>query len=129
MFLTARTKSTLEGLNDSLPKIINTHTNRIEMFLLYQCRFQQFNSSISNCSRIITKIREVDKTIVLVAQSCPSLCDPMDCSRQAPLSMDFSRQEYWSGLPFPSPDKAMVSMRKVKQGIGNEKTTFKCGPT
>ena len=27
----------------------------------------------------------------------------MDCSRQAPLSMQFSRQEYWSGLPFPSP--------------------------
>ena len=24
-------------------------------------------------------------------------------ARQAPLSMDFSRQEYWSGLPFPSP--------------------------
>ena len=28
-------------------------------------------------------------------------CDPMDC--QAPLSMEFSMQEYWSGLPFPSP--------------------------
>ena len=27
----------------------------------------------------------------------------MDCSPQAPLSMGFSRQEYWSGLPFPSP--------------------------
>ena len=30
-------------------------------------------------------------------------CDPMDCSCQAPLSVEFSRQEYWSGLPFPSP--------------------------
>ena len=38
-----------------------------------------------------------------VAQSCPTLCNPMDCSPQAPLSMGFSRQEYWSGLPFPSP--------------------------
>ena len=28
----------------------------------------------------------------------------MDCSPQAPLSMGFSRQEYWSGLPFPSPE-------------------------
>ena len=38
-----------------------------------------------------------------VAQSCPTLCDPMDSSlHQAPLSMGFSRQEYWSGLPFPS---------------------------
>ena len=38
-----------------------------------------------------------------VAQSCLSLCDPMDCSHQAPPSMGFSRQEYWRGLPFPSP--------------------------
>ena len=37
----------------------------------------------------------------LVTQSCPTLCDPMDCiAQQAPLSMEFSRQEYWSGLPF-----------------------------
>ena len=39
---------------------------------------------------------------VLVAQLCLTLCDPMDFS-QAPPSMGFSRQEYWSGLPFPSP--------------------------
>ena len=36
-------------------------------------------------------------------QSCPTLCDPIDGSPQAPLSLGFSRQEYWSGLPFPSP--------------------------
>ena len=32
-------------------------------------------------------------------QSCPTLCDPMDCSPQALLFMGFYRQEYWSGLP------------------------------
>ena len=37
----------------------------------------------------------------LVTQSCPTLCSPMDCSPSAPLSMRFSRQEYWSGLPRP----------------------------
>ena len=36
-------------------------------------------------------------------QWCPTLCDSIDCSPQAPLSMGFSRQECWSGLPFPSP--------------------------
>ena len=41
---------------------------------------------------------------VFAAQSCSTLCDPMDyIACQAPLSMEFSRQEYWSGLPFPSP--------------------------
>ena len=34
-------------------------------------------------------------------QSCPTLCDPMDCSPQALLFMGFYRQEYWSGLPCP----------------------------
>ena len=38
---------------------------------------------------------------VLVTQSCPTVCDPMDRSPQAPPSMGFSRQEYWSQLPFP----------------------------
>ena len=38
---------------------------------------------------------------MLVTHSCPTLCDPMDCS--PPGSMEFSRQESWSGLPFPSP--------------------------
>ena len=36
-------------------------------------------------------------------QSCLTLCDPMDGSHQAPLSLRFSRQKHWSGLPFPSP--------------------------
>ena len=38
-----------------------------------------------------------------VTQSCPTLWDPWTVAHQTPLSMGFSRQEYWSGLPFPSP--------------------------
>ena len=41
---------------------------------------------------------------VLVTKSCLTLCNPMDCvAHQAPLSMGFSRQECWTGLPCPSP--------------------------
>ena len=43
------------------------------------------------------------KVKVLVAQSCPTLFDPMDCSLPGS-SVEFSRQENWSGLPFPSPE-------------------------
>ena len=39
----------------------------------------------------------------LVAKSCQTLCDPMGCSPPGSLSMVFPRQEYWSGLPYPSP--------------------------
>ena len=36
-------------------------------------------------------------------QSCPTLCDPIDGSPPGFPSLRFSRQEHWSGLPFPSP--------------------------
>ena len=39
----------------------------------------------------------------LVAKSCLTLAAPWTVARQAPLSMGLPRQEYWSGLPFPSP--------------------------
>ena len=39
----------------------------------------------------------------LVAQSCPTVCNPWSVIHQAPLSMGFPSQEYWSGLPFPTP--------------------------
>ena len=39
-----------------------------------------------------------------VAQSCPTLCNPMDCSLPGISSMGFFRQEFWSGLPLPSPE-------------------------
>ena len=37
-------------------------------------------------------------TIVKVAQLCPTLCDPWTIQ-----FMEFSRPEYWTGQPFPSP--------------------------
>ena len=40
---------------------------------------------------------------MVVAKSCPTLVTPQTIACQAPLSMKFSMQEYWSGLPFPSP--------------------------
>ena len=40
--------------------------------------------------------------IHVCAQLCLALCNPTDYS--PPSSSEFSRQEYWSGLPFPSPE-------------------------
>ena len=36
-------------------------------------------------------------------QSCLTLCDPIDGSPPGSPSLGFSRQQHWSGLPFPSP--------------------------
>ena len=45
----------------------------------------------------------------------------MGVAHQAPLSMEFSRQEYWSGLPFPSPgnlpDPGIVPLSLASPGL------------
>ena len=51
-----------------------------------------------------------------VAQSCPTLLDPWTAAYQAPPSMGFSRQEYWSGVPLPSP----ISMCLINGSDGKE---------
>ena len=43
------------------------------------------------------------KVNLLVAQLCPAFCDPIDSSPPGSAVLGFSRQECWSGLPFPSP--------------------------
>ena len=59
----------------------------------------------NSCVGALTpNVRVLSCHCCVAAQSCPTLCDPMDCvACQAPLCMGFSRQEHWSGSPFPSP--------------------------
>jgi len=57
-----------------------------EVFIIVKKFVSQFHLSLS-----------------LVDKSCPTLLTLWTVACQAPLSMGFSRQEYWSGLPFPSP--------------------------
>src|SRR5574341_1265913 len=61
-----------------------------------------------------------------VAQLCPTLHDPMDCSLQAPPAMGFSRQEHWSGLPFPSPMHESES--EVAQSCPTLSNPMDCSP-
>ena len=44
-----------------------------------------------------------------VAQSCPTLSDPMDCSLPGSSALGFSKQEYWSGLPLPSNSMQIIN--------------------
>ena len=63
--------------------------------------FDAFNFSrsigILKRARLLTQ----KQVKVLVGQSCLTLCNPWTVACQALLFMEFSRQEYWSGLPFP----------------------------
>ena len=55
------------------------------------------------CPSIDEWIKMWHVCILCVCVISPSLCDPWTAARQVPLSMELSRQDYWSGLPLPSP--------------------------
>ena len=59
------------------------------------------------------------KVKMLVTQSCPTLQPHGLVAHQAPLSMEFSREEHWSGLPFPSPgDLPNTVLQSMGPGVG-----------
>ena len=51
-------------------------------------------------------------------QSCPTLCNPIGGSPPDSPSLGFSRQEHWSGLPFPSPihESEKVKVKSLSRG-------------
>ena len=61
---------------------------------------------------------------VIVALLCPTLCSPWSAAHQAPLSMGFSRQGYWSGLPFPSPWKSLCSEINLGQKLSGREAVY-----
>ena len=68
-----------------------------------------------------------------VAQSFPTLSDPMDCSLPVSSVHGFSRQEYWSGVPLPSPiiilnevkDKYMISLTWLQRNFIKQKQSHR----
>ena len=58
-----------------------------------------------------------------VAQSCSTLWTPWTVAYQAPPSMGFSRQECWSGLPFPSPGSSRPRNRAQISRIAGRRFT------
>ena len=65
------------------------------------CLFSTFLSQ--HCSRGLSQCNKVTGGSVLVTELCLTLVTPWTVAHQASLSLGFSRQAYWSGLPFPSP--------------------------
>ena len=77
--------------------VCNLYTSIRKMTLFHSRKF--FSSLqamvVTHRPNKIKKERKWSRSVV-------SLCDPVDCN-QAPPSMGFSKQEYWSGLPCPCP--------------------------
>ena len=67
------------------------------------CRNNGLNNQMARSFQLMTGALPI-KMFLKVSHSRLTLCYPINCiACQAPLSMEFFRLEYWSGLPFPSP--------------------------
>ena len=65
--------------------------------------FSALSRSLAGSKNPTEKDRVIGESESEVTQLCPTFCDPWTVFRQAPPAMGFSRQKYWSGLPFLSP--------------------------
>ena len=89
---------------DTLERLNRTEVISRLNYLMFLSYISLSNQEATFCLHFQVKISLTN--VVVVVQSlklCPTLANPWTVASQAPLSMRFSRQEYWSGLPFPSP--------------------------
>ena len=73
----------------------------------YFYRKQQWFLCLCLCSEqgLVGLSEKVHICVCSVAHSCLTLVTPSTVAFQAPLSMGFPRQDYWSGLPCPPPSR------------------------
>ena len=76
---------------------------KFDYFLCEKIYSNNFPSSTQSLQWVGIWIKRHMKMKVLVSQSCPTFATPWTVACQPPLSLGFFRQEYWNGLPFPSP--------------------------
>ena len=97
--------------------ILETTTGLPGKFFFLYCGYFSGYPVVPPCSFDLHSLRANKQDIFscvcccLVAKSCLTLCHPMDCS--PPGSMEFSKQEYWNGLPFPSPGGSSQSRDQI----------------
>ena len=95
-------------------------SHKKKLFLFYTLHITSFRGTVGVLLPLLlplfffktllwNKCHQTSLLITAVLSSCSvipsSFASPWTVARQAPLSMGFSRQEYWNGLPFPSPGK------------------------
>ena len=67
---------------------------------------EAWHATVHGVAESQTQLRDLATTLLsklLLLSRVQLFCDPWTVAHQAPLSMRFPRQEYWSGLPIPSP--------------------------
>ena len=67
-----------------------------------------------------TENKKMKESEMKVAQLCPTLANPWTVAHQAPLSMEFSRQQYWSGKGKGRVFSTDAQEKEKKESAGNQ---------
>ena len=89
-------------LQVSSRQLFRTESPKIFFFFFFSFKYNQFKESIIWPLKIGSQVN-LNAMLCLVAQLCGLFATPWTIACQVPLSMEFSRPEYWSEQPFPSP--------------------------
>ena len=85
----------------------NVTTSFVKDIKVFSLEYLKSKKNLGKCiwdTEKADKVPSVRTTGVCVcAQSCPMLCNPRTVALQSPLSVEFSKQAYCNGLPFPTP--------------------------
>ena len=125
------------GWEDPLEKEIATHSSILAWESHGQSSLAGYSPCVERVGRNLATKPSPNKWKILATQSCLTLCDPMDCSLPGSSVHGIPRQEYWSGLPFPSlgdlphpgtepmsPDWQVDSLLLSHQGLNHTKLPF-----
>ena len=101
----------MESINKDLEELKNKHTETKNKLTESKNTLEGINTRISEAEEWISELEDKmveitsEELLLLLSRfSRVRLCvTPQTAAHQAPPSLGFSRQEHWSGLPFPSP--------------------------
>ena len=94
----------LDGISDSMDMNLSILQEIMEDRGVWRAAVHRVTKSQTQLSDwTTTTIKLTGLLLFLFSKLCLTLSNPWTVACQAPVSVDFSRQEYWSGLPFPSP--------------------------
>ena len=115
-------QTTLVSVKFDLNHVQITITSSVGKFLLFDCKSFDRSKYLSLHARVLAACHDSIMSINARPPFCSYICllllllllrnhfshvrlyaTPQTAAHQAPLSLGFSRQEHWSGLPFPSP--------------------------
>ena len=103
------------------------HSTPLELFP-FQILLGFFWTYLNNGANLTSTWEVYSAAAAKSLQSCPTLCDPIDGSHQAPPSLGFSRQEHWSGLPFPSPMHESEKWKWSRSVVSDSPQPMDCSP-